>query len=275
MNSLRGQIGVVGGVGPYAGLDLCEKICEQTLAHRDQEHLPLVLVSWPQRIPDRTEYLLGKGAENPAQGLFSVLQSLAKMGVTVAGIPCNTAHAPEIFTSVQRKLRENNYSLKLLNMIDETVAFIQKKFPEVQRIGILSTLGTFHSHVFQQYLAETELDPLFPTLEVRTRVHEAIYNASFGIKVQANPVTPQATKIVREACEGLIGQGAQAIILGCTELPLALHNHSLHGVPCIDPTLVLARALIRHVAPEKLKPSPFVIEESEALALASTFSLIC
>ena len=60
-------IGIVGGVGPLAGLDLQAKIVAQTIAGRDQDHLPVVSLSWPGPIPDRTEYLLGRVAENPAQ----------------------------------------------------------------------------------------------------------------------------------------------------------------------------------------------------------------
>ena len=116
------MIGIVGGVGPLAGLDLQAKIVAQTAAGRDQEHLPVLSLSWPGPIPDRTEYLLGQVAENPAGALLAQLRLLAAAGASVAGIPCNTAHAPAIFDVVRAGLAAFDRPLRLLHMIDDVAA---------------------------------------------------------------------------------------------------------------------------------------------------------
>jgi hypothetical protein len=90
--SQPGIIGIVGGVGPLAGLDLQAKIIAQTVAARDQDYLPVISVSWPGPIPDRTEYLLGRVADNPAHAIMAQLRLLASMGATVAAIPRPTRH---------------------------------------------------------------------------------------------------------------------------------------------------------------------------------------
>ena len=132
-------VGIVGGVGPLAGLDLQHKIVAQTIARRDQDHLPVISVSWPGPIPDRTEYLLGHVAENPAYGVKSV-------GRVTAPARANLAQG---------------------------IAALQK-------------------------------------------------------------------------------QGVEAIILGCTEMPIVFPEGEFTGLPLIDPTRVLARALIREVDPVRL-----------------------
>ena len=94
---------------------------------------------------------------------------------------------------------------------------------------------------------------MFPDEEGRERVQQAISNTAYGIKAQSNPVTPEARAALLAEAEKLVGQGADAVILGCTEIPLALTEPDLHGVPLLDATKVLARALIIAFAPERLK----------------------
>ena len=85
-------IGIVGGLGPYAGYDLLRKIFRWTKAGVDQEHLPVMLHSFPGWIPERPAFLLGEKQENPGEDLGGILAQLAATGARVMGIPCNTAH---------------------------------------------------------------------------------------------------------------------------------------------------------------------------------------
>ena len=96
MSKRDAKIGIVGGAGPYAGLDLARKILQQTLAKSDQDYLPTLLISTPELIEDRTDFLLGENEKNPAYSIYCNLRDLEKLGATVAGIACNTAHAPKI-----------------------------------------------------------------------------------------------------------------------------------------------------------------------------------
>src|SRR5574341_296993 len=112
-------IGVLGGVGPYAGLDLVEKIFDETIANTDQEHLPVILMSLPGEIEDRSGFLLGNSRRNPAQSIARILVKLAKAGATVACLTCNTAHAPQILGPAMKEVRKKARRLKLLNLIDE------------------------------------------------------------------------------------------------------------------------------------------------------------
>ncbi len=254
MNAHPHLIGIAGGVGPYAGLDLAAKVFDQTAARRDQEHLPVALLSLPHTIADRTAYLLGEAAENPAYALAAVIRKLETLGVTVAGIPCNTAHAPRIFDVLLAELARVGSRVRVLHMIRETARFLAETRPGLQRVGVLSTTGTARAAVYPAVLQTLGITALAPADDVQARVQAAIYDEEYGIKAQSSPVTERARAELLLAAGHLASQGAEAIILGCTEIPLAIPEHTLHGVPAVDPTLVLARALIRETYPEKLRP---------------------
>lgn len=257
--SFKPKVGIIGGVGPHAGLDLVRKIFDQTLARTDQDHLPVALLSLPSTIPDRTEYLLGRTDVNPATAIAEVALQLERMGAQVVAIACNTAHANPIFEPVLGKLMKERSRLKIIHMIRETIAFLQTEYPTLGRVGILSTTGTYQMRLYGQPLEEAGYQAIVPTAQMQAEVvHPAIYHAQYGIKTQSNPVASRARRWLEEAILALKRAGAETIILGCTELPIALVESSLYGIPLIDPTTILARAIVREVAAEKLKPLPKV-----------------
>ena len=246
-------IGIVGGVGPFAGLDLQKKILEQTEAHCDQDHLTVVSVSQPNKIVDRTEYLLGQVAHNPAAAFVVQLRTLERAGVQVAGIPCNTAHAPAIFGEIVAGLQREASCLKLLHMIEETAVFLHRHYPHIHNIGILSTTGTYLTNIYPQALAQFSLTAVVPDRAMQEDVvHTAVYHPTYGIKA-CGVVTTKARESLITAVRALQAKGAEAIILGCTEMPLAITETTLFDLPIIDPTRILARALIHEANPTKLQ----------------------
>ena len=249
------MIGIVGGVGPYAGLDLVKKIFDQTLAGKDQDHLDTMLLSLPSGILDRTEYLEGRVEKNPAFAIVNVLARLEEAGASVAGIPCNTAHTDKIFDVILSELQRKKRSIQVLNMVSETVSFIQSNHPRLLRIGVLSTTGTYKSRVYVEAMEDQGFQVLVPEVEMQeTLIHPAIYDPVYGIKSQSDPINPQAMENLQSGFDFLESGGAQGVILGCTEIPLAFPGHSVGGMVAIDPTLVLARALLKYSNPHKLKP---------------------
>lgn len=249
------MIGIVGGVGPYAGTDLLNKIFDNTLAFSDQEHLDTALLSRSSKIGDRTEYLIGKIKTNPAYAIVEVLLKLESIGVTVAGIPCNTAHSEAIFQTIVQELKKANSTIKVLHMIQETVHFIAANYPEITKVGILSTTGTYKSNIYPLALQSKGYEVIVPPLDMQEqRIHPAIYHETYGIKTISNPIHPQARENLMQGMAFLKSQGAELVILGCTEIPLTITESEIDGMITIDPTTILARALIQHTNPHKLKP---------------------
>ena len=246
-------IGVIGGMGPYAGLDLVRKIFDLTEASTDQEHLPVALLSFPGRIRDRSTFLFEGTGENPGEALARLVLQLNDLGAVVAGIPCNTAHAPAILDVVQQRLDEAGARVRLLHMIHEAVRHIRRETEGLERIGILSTLAVYRLGLYRKALRSEGFEPILPDDNVQESiVNRTIFDPSYGIKAQTNPVSGIARQSLMNAIEHLREKGAEAIILGCTELPLAIPEEEVDSVPVIDPTAILARALIRESHPERL-----------------------
>jgi aspartate racemase len=247
-------VGIIGGVGPYAGLDFIRKIFNNTQALKDQEHLDCMLVSCPSIIPDRTEFLLNGKAEeeNPAFGIFESARRLYQAGVRHAAIACNTAHADRIFSPLCAMVTESLPGFNIVNMLETCAAYAKKTLRHITRIGLLSTKGTYQSRVYHEYFREADGYTLVePETTGKEKIHDAIYNKIFGIKAYSQPVKPQAKNHIIYEIFRLIDHGAEAVILGCTELPLAVDIGDF-PVPILDPALLTARRLIALAAPEKL-----------------------
>ncbi len=248
------MIGVVGGVGPFAGLDLQKKLLAQTVAQTDQGYLTVASLSQPSTIPDRTAYLLGETELNPARPILEQLLLLEKIGASVAGVPCNTAHAPPIMDVIEQGLIASGSRLRLLHMIHEVGHLLQRHYPSVHTVGVLSTTGTSKSRVYPQVLEPFGFEVVDLDEQLLTEtLHSAIYDKQYGIKA-CGWATDKARDAILLAAGYLRDRGAQAIILGCTELPLALEGKEAFGLPLVDSTLALARALIRAADPQKLRP---------------------
>jgi len=247
-------IGVIGGVGPYAGLDFVRKIFANTIANKDQDHLNCMLVSCSSIIPDRTSYLLqtDDDIENPAFGMFESARRLYLAGVRIASVACNTAHADRIFNPFLETIKESLPGFTIVNML-ETSADHVKKFMNINCLGLLATTGTHKSRVYHQYFKKEDFTLIEPDDSGQEKVHEAISSETFGIKAHSDNITEQAKEYVDREIKKLIARGAKAIVLGCTELPLAAKGQN-YPVPLIDPGLLAARRLIELTAPEKLLP---------------------
>ncbi|MEM6785787.1 MAG: amino acid racemase [Bacteroidota bacterium] len=247
-------IGVLGGLGPYAGLDLVRALFDETEAHRDQDHLPVTLISYPARIPDRAAWIADQDATSPIPAMVEVLRRLDNAGCAIAGIPCNTAHAPVLFGHLTDALSIEGRSLQLLHIIDAIVAHVAEVASGAQRIGVLATSSSIQNRLHAVGLEAAGLDAIRPDPDVQeTLVQPTIYDGTWGLKAQSRP-TARARQNLLDATDHLREKGAEAVILGCTELPLAIPELEVAGVPMINSTRALARALIRATHPAKLRP---------------------
>ncbi|KGE14772.1 aspartate/glutamate racemase family protein [Sphingobacterium deserti] len=246
------MIGIVGGVGPLAALDIATKIIEETLTETEQDHLPVLLHSQPQLIVDRAEYLLGKVAENPAYAIANSILELEKEGATVVAMPCHAAHAPRIFEVVEEELVKAGSRVRLLHLVEETAQFIQHE-GGVSSVGILATAVTKNSGLYRNSLSKHDLQAIEPDEELQARIEAAIADPTYGIRAVSSPVSNRARQEIINAITDLKKAGAQSIIMGGTEFNLALHEKESDGLPLIDPNRILARALIREFALNKLR----------------------
>jgi aspartate racemase len=222
-------IGILGGMGPEATVDLFYKIIKATDAKKDQEHLRIIIDNNP-KIPDRTAAILGKG-ETPLPLLQRTAQNLEKAGANFIVIPCNTAHyfIPAI---------ENSIQIPVLNMIEETLKDIKEKSPYIKKIGLLATMGICKTGLYDQYFKKYNIAGISPGGKSIAKIMEAIY------AVKADKLSRNIKESMLKIAGDLINNGAEAIIAGCTEIPLILKQKDI-PVPLIDPTNILAKAAVK------------------------------
>lgn len=228
----KATIGILGGMGPAATADFFSILVDLDRAPTDQERLHIIVESDPS-IPDRTENILGRGAD-PIPGMLASARRLQTAGAEVAGIPCMTAHA-----FLPRLKRAT--SLPFVSAVEELAAELGRLSPRVSTIGILATEGTKTARLYESQLPG--LNVLWPDEGMqRTHVMEAIYGRD-GIKAGNTGSGPR--KLLAEAAMSLRERGAEVIIAGCTEVPLALRQEDL-PIPLINPMVLLAKALIAY-----------------------------
>jgi len=223
-------IGILGGMGPEATASLFRLIIKNTRADKDQDHVPVLIYNNP-KIPDRSAYILGQGP-SPVPALKEGSQLLEKAGVCCILWPCNTAHY--FHGDIAMYL-----SVPLLNMIRETAVFSQGAFPPGTTFGLLTTLGTYQTYIYEKMFDKKGLILIRPDEENRKRIMESIYG-SMGIKAgyKQEPI-----EMLRGAVVYLRSHGADVLISGCTELSLVLSEENT-GMPVINPMYILARAAI-------------------------------
>jgi aspartate racemase len=246
-------IGIIGGIGPYAGLDLVQKIYNNTLAENDNEHLPVILHSVPQLITDRTDYITGKNKENPSTGIIQAIKNLINAGANTLAIACNAAHSPSIFNPV-REWIENKPGIELVSLVDSALEFVMQFDPPIKKVGLLAVYGTYKSRVYEDLFLKNGVDVIETDEKMQRYIHNIIWDPAYGIKSNSHPVTDKARQELLIVTGNLIGQGADAIILACTEIPLAITERRISDVLIIDANEILARKLIRCCNPDKLSP---------------------
>ena len=123
---MKRMVGILGGMGPAATVDLFDRIVRATPAQTDQEHLHILIDNNPA-IPDRTEAILQQGPD-PLPGLRAGIQGLENQGTDVIAIPCNTAH--HYLPALQATC-----TCPILNMITETAQAIRHRHGDIRKVG--------------------------------------------------------------------------------------------------------------------------------------------
>lgn len=254
----RKAIGIIGGMGPYAGLDLERKVFDSVMATSDQDYPDVMMISASRLIPDRSYYILHPEMENPCIGISYCIKKLAAMGATHIAIPCNTAHSPIILNQVKRFIEVNGIDVTLMNIVEETYKWVKENIPS-KKIVLYATQGTYYSKVYNLFFDAQKNDQgqqehfiVEPDDLDKQLIWNAIYSRDYGIKAFSNPIQNQAVENFRIVTEKMFAQGYDTFIMGCTEIPLAMGRLRM-PITKIDPAKIMARALVKAVCPDRLK----------------------
>ena len=246
------MIGILGGMGTQAGLDFCNKLAILNRGKIDQEY-PLFLLYNKSNIPGRPESigtqtgnLLNKSTNKSSEikynkVLISLLQGcklLERNKCKFIVIPCNTAHY--WFDDLQKKI-----NIPIINMPKEVFKFTKKNYKKNSKVGLLATEGTLKTGVYNKIFNKNYV-LVQPSKNLQKKsVNRAIKFVKMG-NVRA------AEKAIKPAINELIKMKCKKIILGCTELPIAIFAFkSFENIKSskifLDPNLILANsAMIKH-----------------------------
>jgi aspartate racemase len=229
---MKKTIGILGGMGPEATAYFFNLIIKHTNAAKDQEHIPVLIWNNP-RIPPRTDAILC-GGKSPLPLLLEGVDILQKGGAGLIVMPCITAHyfAPQIVRHAK---------IPFINLLEESLRYAKKHVPGLKKAGLIASTGTVESGLFHKIFQKGHIDILTPDSSEQAKVMNAIFGKS-GIKAGFTAGPPR-TAIIRIARQ-LMERGAEAIIAGCTEVPLVLREGDL-PVPLIEPMKIGAMTCIK------------------------------
>lgn len=223
-------VGIIGGMGPLSTIELLRKIYDLTPVEKEQQHLRILVDNRPQ-IPDRTEYILGKGT-SPLPQLQESARLLEKWGADFIAIACNTAHL--FYQDISRSIK-----IPVLHMIALLASYLENNIPEGSLLGLLTTTGALRTGLYHKFLERYQV--VIPSETIQEKfVMEAIYGKD-GVK--KTKVNSKNISLIRHALEFLQKRNPKLIISGCTEVALIVQELNLN-MRILDPMDILAREIV-------------------------------
>ena len=227
------MIGILGGMGTQAGLDFCNKLAKLNAGKLDQQY-PMFVLYNKSNTPRRPENLIKY--YNVLNALVKGCKMLQKNKCKFIVMPCNTAHYWH--EDIQKKIK-----IPLISMPKEVYKHTKKTCKKNSKIGILCTEATLKTKVYNQYF-----DKDFNLISPEKLLQKNSVNKS--IKLVKMGKIKEAEKVIRPAVNYLIKNKCKKIILGCTELPIAIFAYkSFKNIKkskiFIDPNLLLAEVSMK------------------------------
>ena len=223
------RLGIIGGMGPMATIDLYKKITDLTDAKKDQDHIHIIIDSYPQ-IEDRTAHIIN-GEKSPLPRLLETAKRLAAAGADALLMPCNTAHyfADDIVKEI---------NVPLIHMIKCAAEAIKNNYPKTKKIALFATTGTRRAGVYDKIFSVYGFETVQFPQALENDIMACIYD---GVKAgKIAEYVPLFQKCVDEASL----MGVDVMAAGCTEIPLLL-PHIKTNTPFVDATTELAKAAVK------------------------------
>jgi aspartate racemase len=223
-------VGIIGGMGPEATVDLMARIIRATPAEDDIDHIRMVVDNNP-KVPSRIKALLDGGGESPVHCLQDMARRLAAWGVDFLAMPCNTAHY------FHRDIQDA-VSIPVLDMIALAAARTADSHPGIETVGLLASTATINLNIYESAAAQSGLTLLTPAHAVQTELMAAIG------RIKTGRYGEEAEAVLQSAADNLEQGGAGALLVACTELSV-ISDRIRAGCPVLDSAQILAEAIVR------------------------------
>jgi len=223
-------VGIIGGMGPDATVDLMQRIIKLTPAIDDADHIHCIIDNNP-KIPSRIKAIIEGIGEDPGPCMAAMAQRLEACGADVLAIACNTAH--HYFQRIQNAVR-----IPVIHMIDAVLDQIRKIDPDCRQVGILASPAIRITKIYEQKFTPANIKIIFPDPDFQQTLFRVIK------KIKAGNTDESVHKSYQKVCCHLAGKGVDLAIIGCTELS-ALNAKT--DIDTVDAAHALAKRIVTHV----------------------------
>jgi len=220
-------VGVIGGLGPLATLDFFDRVLKRTRAVKEQEHLRLIIDN-NTKIPDRNAFMRGEG-RSPGPALAASAKGLEVAGAEVIVMACNTTHIWE--SEIRAAI-----SVPFLSIVAETTAVVADLRPEA--VGVLAVDACLKGGLYQDALRKAGIKPLLLSEDSQRTFMDLIY------RIKSGDTGETVKRAMVTLARRLEAQGAEAIIAGCTEIPIVLSADDIDGELVSSTDVLVERTIL-------------------------------
>ncbi len=225
-------VGIIGGMGPEATVDLMQRVIEATTVEDDADHIHMLVDNNP-KVPSRIKALIEGTGISPGPCMAGMAQGLEQQGADFLVIPCNTAHHyyEEVAASV---------SVPVVNLIQLATETIRARQPELKKVGLLASSALRMIKLYEPWCKAAGIEIVYPQTTCQESVMQLIRD------VKAGRSTAEQIAQYNTAASNLREQGAECLLVACTELSV-LGDKLESELPVYDASDLLAREIVRQV----------------------------
>lgn len=226
-------IGIIGGMGPEATVDIMQRVIKASPARDDADHLRMLVDNNP-KVPSRIKAIIEGTGESPVPCLQDMARRLAAWGADFLAMPCNTAHFyhPDIQAAV---------TIPVLDMIAITVRAVVEQTPGLARVGLLASTAVIDLGLYESPFAGRNVALVTPAEEVQAGVMKAIKT------IKTSRYGREVVDAVQAGAEDLLARGAQVLLVACTEISL-IQGEIRSNAAIFDSAQILAEAIVREAS---------------------------
>ncbi|MGZ7459796.1 cysteate racemase [Pseudomonas sp. Ma2-10] len=223
-------VGIIGGMGPEATVDLMRRVIEMTPVEDDADHIRMLIDNNP-KVPSRIKALIEGTGESPAPCMAEMARGLVRQGADFLVIPCNTAHYyyDEVAAAV---------SAPIINLIELTAQTVHAQQPGIHKIGLLASSALRMIELYEPWFRALGIEILYPEESNQVQLMQLIRDVKAGRRTDAQ------IEAYNSAAKSLEAQGAQCLVVACTELSV-LDDKLQSALPIYDAANLLAAEIVR------------------------------
>jgi len=223
-------VGILGGMGPDATVDLMARVIRSTPADDDVDHIRMLVDNNP-KVPSRIKAIIDGTGESPAPCLIEMARGLQRLGADFLVMPCNTAHF--YFEEIHAGI-----SIPFVNLVELTVEAAMSRMSDLGKVGLLASTAVQLTGLYDRHFTAKGVETLFPPDHRQDEVMKLIRS------VKSSAIEEGDIPGLNQAAEALEGKGAQCLVIACTEISV-VSDRLRTKLPVLDTSQILADYIVK------------------------------